>query len=86
MGYTAKKTVLSILWRDATYASGYNKEGLVELTTVGTFVAEDEESITVAQDIVEDGDWRNSSSIPKSCITTMTVLQRRGNGKENKRS
>ena len=70
-----KESVIAIMWRDACWQGGYDKHGLMDMTTVGLYVHEDKESITVAQDLADES-YRNSVTIPKVNVRTITLLRK----------
>lgn len=71
------RKIASIEWRDAGFNSGYDKHGLITLHTAGFVVHECDEYITLAADFMpEDNGYRNSSSIPKVNIISITYLRK----------
>ena len=72
-----KYRVVEILWNDACRYGAYNKHGLAAIHSVGYLVHEDDIAISIAQELDKTtGEYRDSVSIPKSCIVSSVVLRK----------
>lgn len=69
------KRIVMVEWKDAACDSSWQSAGtifkVVTCWTVGILGHEDEEVITILGTMAETGDFNQSMTIPKVCITSM---------------